>query len=176
MTMPTPTQQTPVVSSEPTWFASLWLRTTTVRAIRTAPIIAMLQELLRVLRDAQIPDDEAYTSLRRTIRLLSVLDAETGTRKTRQQVEYPGDRIHVPTPQDVTRSAESNQFATEWLRGSPHAAIRTTPVIEVIEQLLDILLDEFTPAHDVQTSLHRAVRLLAVFIADGERSHPHPTK
>jgi len=173
--MNTPTQQTPTGSPEVAWFAGLWLRTTTVRAIRTAPIIAMLQELLRVLRDQQIPDNEAYTSLRRAVRLLAVLDAETGTRKTRQQPEYPGDEVYVPTPEDVAGSADSNRFAIEWLRGTPQTAIRTTPVIEVIQQLLDTLLDQFTPAHDVQTSLHRAVRLLTVFIADGERSH-HTTK
>ncbi|MDQ7911158.1 hypothetical protein RB614_42380 [Phytohabitans sp. ZYX-F-186] len=174
--MNTPTQQTATGSPEATWFASEWLRSTTVRAVRTAPIIAMLQELLRVLRDEQIPDDEAYTSLRRAVRLLAVLDAETGTRKTRERVEYPGDRIYVPTPEDVARSADSNRFAIHWLRGSPHAAIRTTPIIKVIEELLDTLLDQFTPAQDVQTSLHRAVRLLTVFTTDGQRNRPHPTK
>lgn len=45
----------------------------------------------------------------------------------------------------------------------------TQPVINVVQEWLDVLLDEFIPAHDLRTSFHRAVRLLAVFTAADER-------
>jgi hypothetical protein len=173
--MNTPTQKLETRST-PTWFGSLWLRTTTAQAIRTAPVIAMLQHLLEILRDPQVPADQAYTSLRRAVTLLRVLDAEAGTRRSRQDVEHPGGRHYVATLDDVARSAESTRFAAQWLCGSPEAAIRTRPVIEVVEELLEILLDEFTPAHDIQISLRRAVRLLSVFVADHQRGNPASEK
>jgi len=40
-------------------------------------------------------------------------------------------------------------------------------VISVVQELLV----EFLPAHDLQPSFHRAVRLLAVFTTGNERGH-----
>lgn len=59
--------------------------------------------------------------------------------------------------------------AWQWLTAPPPQAVRTEPVIAVLESLLTILRDQATPDHEVYESLRRAVRLLGAFLADKRR-------
>ena len=55
--------------------------------------------------------------------------------------------------------------------------IRTAPVIALVEQLLETLLDRDISAPDTLDATRRAVRMLAVFTADDEHGQPrnqHP--
>jgi hypothetical protein len=132
----------------------------------------VVQELLNILRDEQASTQRAYTSLRRAVRLLGVIAAEAGTQPTRQTTGRYDSDIHVPTLEQIAGSASSRRFAAEWLRGSPHATIRTKPVIAVVDELLYALLDEFAPAAEVETTFCRAVRTLSVFVTDNEHERP----
>lgn len=167
MTTPVPEPETRHVDSS--MFAGEWLRGRPQIAIRTMPVIAVVRELLSVLRDNQIPARQAHTTLRRAVCLLGVFTAETGRQYGRQDETDPEHmRTWAPTRGQIEQSTESAQFAVAWLRGSSQHTIRTEPVIAVVERLLTMLVDRSTPARDALSGLRRAVRLLSVFADDDE--------
>jgi hypothetical protein len=49
-----------------------------------------------------------------------------------------------------TRSRDARWFAVEWLRDGADAAVRTIPVIAVVEELLTVLRDD--PSFNVKRS------------------------
>jgi len=108
--------------------------------------------------------------LRRAVRLLSVV-AEVNWLRARPEPPLQGPPVeHLPWRTDKQHAADSESFlfANRWLLGIPHQVIRTAPVIALVEQLLDTLLDRDIPAQEALDATRRAVRLLAVFIADNE--------
>jgi hypothetical protein len=124
--MTTPTSQAtpaqPVIDHEAQWFAVQWLRGSRHLAVRTAPVIAVVQELATVLRDEQVPAPQALLALRRAVRLLGALTA--GTRDDdRRESDHLDEQHRVPDPDEVTGSTGSVRLAAEWLRGDPAAAI-----------------------------------------------------
>jgi hypothetical protein len=67
---------------------------------------------------------------------------------------------------DRPRNPEISFAAWQWLTGSQPTAIRTPPVIAVVETLLRILTDSDSTDEEVRTALRRAVRLLGSFVTD----------
>ena len=66
----------------------------------------------------------------------------------------------------VSRPGESTRFAKAWLLGRPVEAIRTEPVIAIVEQLLDDLIREKPTT--AQASLRQAVQVLSVFAREDD--------
>src|SRR5207248_10545862 len=164
-----PAEPVPYGSS---WFATDVLHGEPQAAIRTTPVITLVRDLLFVLRNQQIPGPEAHAALRRAVRLLSVV-AEVNRLRARPEPEPlqgpPGDQHRwIPSKGHLSKDNGSLLFANRWLLGTPYEVIRTAPVIALVEQLLDTLLDREIPALDALDATRRAVRLLAVFIADNE--------
>jgi hypothetical protein len=58
-------------------WAGLYLAGHTRRALRTAPVMALLEELLFVLQNGTFTDADAYAAARRAARLLSAFVAES---------------------------------------------------------------------------------------------------
>lgn len=163
-----PTQEPAPRDSDAVQLAAAWLWRTPQQAIRTMPVIAVVQELLNVLRDQDTPAVEALTTLRRAVRLLSVFVAEHTGGPSRDEHPEPGEHQWQPALHDIAASAESVRFATEWLRGTPHAAIRTTPVITIVEELLKVLLTGNAQA--AYNALRRTVRLLNVLATEPDHA------
>jgi hypothetical protein len=176
MTTPTSlaTPAQPVIDHEAQWFAVHWLRGSRHLAVRTAPVIAVVQEMATVLRDEQVPASQALLALRRAVRLLGVLTA--GTRDDdRRESDHLDGYGRVPEPDEVTGSIGSVRFAAEWLRGDPAEAIRAEPVIAVVEDLLHSMLNVNARPSEVYTALYRATRLLSVFTReDNAATTIHP--
>ncbi|WP_432824737.1 hypothetical protein [Dactylosporangium sp. CA-092794] len=177
MTTSTPDNNSTTRSRDAEWFAAAWLRGTPDEAVQTIPVIAVVQELLTVLRDEQVPEPDAYRTLCRAVRLLSVFAAEPPAKQHTQSGEdqyLRGLRTHVFAVDDIADSEQSWRFAKETLHGSPRRAIRTEPVIAVVADLHAMLLygGPTQPAH---TAVRRAVRLLSVYTIDDDHEHcPHP--
>jgi hypothetical protein len=172
MTTPTPTLESDIRSVDSSIFAGEWLHRSPERAIRTVPVIAVVQELLTVLRDEHMPPHDAYIAFRRAVRILSVFAVDTGKRHGRDEGQFHLSE-HVPTEEDLARSTASARFATAALRGSPHEAIRTEPVIAVVQDLLDTLLSEYVRAWEAHLAFRRAVRLLSAFTTNNRHEQPH---
>jgi hypothetical protein len=68
--------------------------------------------------------------------------------------------------ESISQPGESARFAKVWLLGSPAEAIRTDPVIAIVEQLLGDLVTE-TPA-GAHADLRQAVRMLRVFAREDD--------
>ncbi len=86
--------------------------------------------------------------MRRAVRLLSVV-AEVNWLRARPEPPLQGPPVeHLPWRTDKQHAADSESFlfANRWLLGIPHQVIRTAPVIALVEQLLDTLLDRDIPA------------------------------
>jgi hypothetical protein len=104
----------------------------------------------------------------RAVRLLSVFAAEP----TAAQRALPGNDYDVPGPRvdpyrEVAVSAEARRFAHETLHGSPNHAIRTLPVITIVDELRTILVRQSQP-QAAHIAIRRAVRLLSVYVSDHE--------
>jgi hypothetical protein len=174
MTESTPTQE-PTTPHDASWFAVEWVRGSPSLAVRTMPVIAVVQELLDVLRDPQVSLPEAHRSLRRAVRLLGVFAAEPIGKPQRRWDDgrFEQAREWTPTPQHIAEAVASRRFAAEWLRGAGQDVIRSEPVIAVVQALLNALLAAHTPSRTAHDGLRRAVRLLSVFVIDDEHTgHP----
>lgn len=156
-------------------FAFAWVRGTPRLVVRTMPVVAVVQELLDMLRDEQVPLQDAHRILQRAVRLLRVFAAEpTGRQMARQDDDgFDDAREWELSPEYVQQAAASKRFATSWLHGSPMQAIRTEPVIAVVQELRDALVG-YHPTRVAHSGLRRAVRLLSVFVTDDEdQPNPH---
>jgi hypothetical protein len=173
MTTPIPARNPVTRSRDASHFAMEWLRRPPHKVIRTVPVIAVVQELLDVLRDERTSPQVAHTALRRAVRLLSIFTVDTSRQSRLDEPGRYGEHDSVPTQDQVTGSIESRQFAAAWLRGTPHAVIRTEPVIAVVQELHYILLSQSDPGREAHAALRRAVQLLGVFAVD--REPPDPT-
>lgn len=153
----------PVVDRDAEQFARMWLHGSRRRIARTVPVIAVVRELAATLRDDQIPAPQALLALRRAVSLLTVL-----TDGDQQVVDCGGaefedkiERNRLLGREAISQPEESTRFAKAWLLASPTEAIRTEPVIALVEQLLDALIVQMpTVAYD---SLQQAVQVLNVF-------------
>jgi hypothetical protein len=157
-------------SNDAAAFALHWLTGSADTTVHTIPVVAVVDELLTVLRDEQIPDPEAYQALRRAVRLLGVFAAEpTATQRHRADDTAHGrdSRPYLYDEQVVASSGAARRFAKETLRGPLHRAIRSEPVIEVVKELRHQLLFNAQPSA-AHTALRRAVRLLNAYIVDDE--------
>lgn len=152
------------------WFATALLREP-CRAAQTAPVIAMVAELLDILRDEHTPDQQAHHALRRAVRWLRVFTTEPSRPTTRNSSTTDHHSLAI-SARDLADAAASRQLATTWLRGTPQAAIRTEPVIGVVAQL-HYDLQCSSKGQNAQSRLRHAVRLLEVFVAD-EEAAPQP--
>lgn len=172
MTTPTPLTASfwTATDHEASRFAGQWLRGSRHLAVRSAPVIAVVQELATVLRDEQIPAAQALLVLRRAIRLLRVLTAGTGD-DSRREVDADAPDW-VPDIDDVTQSVQSMRFAATWLHGNPAEAIRTEPVIAIVEGLLSDMVYVKAPHSAVYASLRRAVRVLSVLAREDQPATP----
>jgi len=164
---------------EPYWFSSQWLRGSRHLAVRSAPVIAVVQELATILRDEHTPAPQALLALRRAVRLLTVLAGGTRDENPRgedyrRNIDIEVERHRLLDLEDVARSVNSTRFAATWLRGSPAEAIRTAPVIAIVDDLLDDLTSE-APAAEVYVSLRRAVQVLSVFARE-DRHEPETAR
>jgi hypothetical protein len=130
------------------------------KAVQTAPVIAMVAELLDILRDEHVSDQQAHHALCRAVRWLQVFTEQLGTPDRPHQ--STGRRDYAVSKEGLAAAVTSRQLAATWLRGTPQAAIRTEPVIGVVSQLIDDLLYS-TSNRDAQSRLRRAVHLLDVF-------------
>ena len=157
----------PVVDRDAEWFARMWLHGSRRRIARTVPVIAVVRELAATLRDDQIPASQALLALRRAVSLLTVLT--DGDHNINRQVvdsgsaafEDKAERNRLLGREAISRPGESTRFAKAWLLASPAEAIRTEPVIALVEQLLDALIVQMpTVAYDC---LQQAVQVLNVF-------------
>jgi hypothetical protein len=157
------------------WFSSQWLRGSRHLAVRSARVIAVVQELATILRDEQTPAPQALLALRRAVRLLAVLaggtrDENRRSDDYRRNIDIDVERHRLLDLEDVAQSVSSTRFAAAWLRGSPAEAIRTAPVIAVVDDLLDDLTG-VAPAAEVYLGLRRAVQVLSVFARE-DRHEP----
>jgi hypothetical protein len=157
------------------WFSSQWLRGSRHLAVRSAPVIAVVQELATILRDEHTPAPQALLALRRAVRLLTVLaggtrDENPRSEDYRRNIDIDVERHRLLDLEDVARSVNSTRFAATWLRGSPAEVIRTAPVIAIVDDLLDDLTS-VAPAAEVYVSLRRAVQVLSVFARE-DRNEP----
>jgi hypothetical protein len=163
----TPTQ--PPVDYKAYGFAAHWLYGSRHLAVRTAPIIAVVRELSAILRDESVPAPQAMLAARRAVRLLGAL---AGSLRNEDggihNLDPPG---HVLDEEDVTGSAESMRFANIWLRGDPAEAIRTEPVIALVDGLLGSMHQVKARPAEVYDRLRRAVRVLSVLVRE-DRSAP----
>lgn len=159
------------------WFSSQWLRGSRHLAVRSAPVIAVVQELATILRDEQTPAPQALLALRRAVRLLAVLAGGTRDENSQREdyrrafdIDIDVERRRLLDLDDAARSVNSTRFAATWLRGSPAEAVRTAPVIAVVDDLLNDLTG-VAPAAEVYLSLRRAVQVLSVFARE-DRHEP----
>ena len=146
-------------------FAGHWLHGSRHLAVRTTPIVAVVHELATILRDEQVPAPQALLALRRAVRLLAVLADGTRADFRHEAAQIRGG---VPDVDDVAGSAGSTAFAAAWLRGSSAEAIRTEPVIAVVENLLGTMTYGKVPASQAYHTLRRAVRVLSVFARESD--------
>jgi hypothetical protein len=61
-----------------------------------------------------------------------------------------------------------------YLIGEPRRAIRTSPVIELLDGLLEILRSEDCTDSEAYAATRRAVRLLSAFVAEADRNPQLP--
>ncbi|NMO54833.1 hypothetical protein HH310_27070 [Actinoplanes sp. TBRC 11911] len=123
------------------------------------------------LRDEQIPAAQALFALRRAVDLLVVFATATREDQVSRSRLESEDRFEADRDlgQEATsRPGESTRFAKAWLLGSPAEVIRTEPVIAIVEQLLDDLIDG--DAASAHASLLQAVRVLRVFAREHDNS------
>ncbi|GAA0446864.1 hypothetical protein Aca07nite_57420 [Actinoplanes capillaceus] len=147
------------------WFASTLLAHPG-KAVQTAPVIAMVAELLDILRDNHVSDQQAHHALRRAVRWLRIFTTEPPGPTNRHHPTTDG-RNHAVSATNLATAAASRQLATIWLRGTPQAAIRTAPVVGVVDQL-HADLQYSTSIRDAQSRLRHAVALLDVFVTDDQ--------
>jgi hypothetical protein len=147
------------------WFA-LTLLAHPVKAVQTAPVIAMVAELLHILRDEHTSDQQAHHALRRAVRWLRIFTTEPPEPTNRHHPDT-GRRDYVVSAENLAAAAASRQLAAAWLRGTPQAAIRTAPVIGVVDQLHADLQYSLTN-REAQDRLRHAVALLDVFVTDDQ--------
>jgi hypothetical protein len=152
------------------WFTATLLQDPG-KAVQTAPVIAMVAELLDILRDEHTSDQQAHHALRRAVRWLHIFSVEPARTANRPD-QNTGRRDYAISAKDLAAAASSRQLATTWLRGTPQAAIRTAPVVGVVAQLLDNLRSS-TSNRDAQARLRHAVRLLDVFTDQDGPTAPH---
>lgn len=145
------------------WFTALLLEDPR-KAVQTAPVIAMVAELLNVLTDEQVSDQDAHRALRRAVKWLRVFAGDLG-RSTKPPTEVANGREYTPSAEDLSAAAGSRRLATAWLRGAPQAAIRTEPVIAVVRRL-KTELEGARGSRPAQIALRHAVDLLDVFVTD----------
>jgi hypothetical protein len=136
------------------------------KAVQTAPVIAMVAELLDILRDDHVSDQQAHHALARAVRWLRIFTTEPPGPTNRHHPDT-GRRDYVVSEENLAAAAASRQLATTWLRGTPQAAIRTAPVIGVVDQL-HADLQYSTSNRDAQSRLRHAVALLDVFVTDDQ--------
>nr|BFE63982.1 hypothetical protein GCM10020063_085080 [Dactylosporangium thailandense] len=162
-TLATPAQ--PPVDYQAAEFAVQWLCGARHLAVRSAPIIAVVQELSSILRDESVPAPQAMLAARRAVRLLGAL---TGNAHSDDRDAIERIRVHdrVLDEDDVTGSAESVRFANQWLRGDPAEAIRTEPVIALVESLLGSMLNVKVRPEDAYDRLRRTVQVLSVLVRE----------
>lgn len=146
------------------WFASTLLAHPG-KAVQTAPVIAMVAELLDILRD-HVSDQRAHHALRRAVQWLRIFITEPPGPTNRHHPDT-GGRNYAVSATNLAAAAASRQLATSWLRGTPQAAIRTAPVIGVVDQL-HADLQYSTSNRDAQSRLRHAVALLDVFVTDDQ--------
>jgi hypothetical protein len=162
----------PVVDHDAEWFAIVWLNGLRRRTARTAPVIAVVRELAATLRDDQIPAPQALLALRRAVSLLAVL-ADGDHNVKRQVVDRGGADLDDNAESNrhlgheaISRPGESTRFAKAWLLASPAEAIRTEPVIALVEMLLQALIvQKPTGAYEF---LRQAVLVLNVFAREDD--------
>ncbi|MFC7276033.1 hypothetical protein ACFQS1_18730 [Paractinoplanes rhizophilus] len=161
------------------WFSSQWLRGSRHLAVRSAPVIAVVQELATILRDEQTPAPHALLALRRAVRLLAVLAGGTRDENRRREdyrhdldIDLDVERGRILDLEDAARSVNSTRFAATWLRGSPAEAIRTAPVIAIVDTLLGDLTG-VAPAAEVYRRLRHAVQVLSVFAREDRHEPDH---
>jgi hypothetical protein len=147
------------------WFTATLLQHPR-QAVQTAPVIAMVAELLDILRDDNVSDQQAHHALRRAVRWLRIFTVEPPGPANRHHPSTDG-RNYTASATDLAAAAASRQLATTWLRGTPQAAIRTAPVIGVVDQLHWDLQCSLTN-REAQTRLRHAVALLDVFVDDDQ--------
>lgn len=177
MTTP-PTYSQPVdeiVDYEAAWFAGFWLGGIRHLAVRTAPVIVVVRDLAIILRDAQAPASQALFALRRALRLLTVLTS--GTREPSRRLVDDAQRFEIDDEiesrrlidrEAIAQSVGSRRFAEAWLGGDPADAIRTEPVICLVEQLhRDLIQADAAEAFD---SVRRAVQVLSVFVLEDKNT------
>ncbi|WP_433724548.1 hypothetical protein ACQP2Y_03570 [Actinoplanes sp. CA-051413] len=164
----------PVVDRDAEQFARMWLHGSRRRIARTVPVIAVVRELAATLRDDQIPAPQALSALRRAVSLLTVLT--DGDHNVNRQVvdsgsaafEDKAERNRLLGREAISRPGESTRFAKAWLLASPAEAIRTEPVISLVEQLLDVLIVEKPTV--AYASLRQAVQVLNVFAREDDNT------
>lgn len=152
------------------WF-TLTLLAHPGKAVQTAPVIAMVVELLDILRDDHVSDQQAHHVLRRAVRWLRIFTTEPPG-PTNRHHPHTGGRNYATSAENLAAAAASRQLATAWLRGTPQAAIRTAPVIGVLDQL-HADLQYSTSNRDAQSRLRHAVALLDVFATDDQTAPQH---
>lgn len=153
----------PVPPQDAQWFALMLLQHPH-KAVQTPLVVAVVAELLDILRDEQVSDQDAHRGLERAVHLLRVFAGEP-RRSTQLPDPWAGQREYPPSAVKLAEAAASRRFAAAWLRGTPRAAIRTEPVIRVVDELLNDLQWQAT-SRDAQAALRHAVQLLGVFVTD----------
>lgn len=147
------------------WFTATLLAHP-AKAVQTAPVIAMVAELLDILRDDHVSDQQAHHALHRAVRWLRIFTTEPPG-PTKRYHPDTGRRDYVVSGENLAAAAASRQLAIAWLRGTPQAAIRTAPVIGVVDQLHADLQYSITN-REAQSRLRHAVALLDVFVTDDQ--------
>lgn len=172
MTTPTPedASSSTVADLEASRFARQWLYGSRHIAIRSAPVIAIIKELITVLRDEQTPASQALLVLRRAILLLGALTAGTCV-DVRQEDDSLLARC-VPNLEDVTASLQCTRFAVLWLHGSPDEAIRTEPVIAILDELLFDIVNVNVRHSEIYARLRRALKVLSVLAHEDGPASP----
>jgi hypothetical protein len=160
-----------VVDEESDRFAKAWVNSYRLIIGRTVPVIAVVRELATILRDEQIPSAQALVALRRAVHLLTLLTGDkpaTWSPADRSNAEF-ADRVEglrALVVEATSRPNESTRFAKAWLLDGPAEAIRTEPVIALVEILLERLIEgDATSSYDC---LRQAVRVLSVFAREDE--------
>lgn len=155
-----------VVDVESDRFAKAWVSSYRLVIERTVPVIAVVRELATILRDEQVPSAQALVALRRAVRLLTVLTGDKPANWSpddRSNAEFAdkAERWRALALEATSRPSESTRFAKAWLLDGPAEAIRTEPVIALVEILLEELIGgDATSSYDC---LRQAVRVLSVF-------------
>lgn len=137
------------------------------------PVIAVVRELAATLRDEQVPAPQALHALRRAVSLLTVLagsgrDVSRQVDRGRADLDDEAESHRHLGREAISQPGESTRFAKAWLLASPADAIRTEPVIAIVERLLDdLIMGKPTAAH---ASLRQAVQVLSVFAREDENA------